>query len=272
LIDLHLHTSASDGALTPVELVIRAAAARITILSVTDHDTVGGLDAARTEAAARGLTFVNGIEITAVEDERDTHVLGYFFDPSSERLAAFLVQQRDDRVRRVLEIARRLEAMDVHIDPEPLVARGLEQGRSVGRPHVAAALLAGGYVQSWDEAFANYLEKGRPAFVPRCGASAVEVIRVIHDAGGVASLAHPGLTRIDQLIPALAAAGLDALEARHSEHDPDAEARYRALAATLGLAVSGGSDFHADPDGRRCALGRVTMTADEFRELQARRP
>jgi len=271
LIDLHLHTSASDGALRPADLVARAAAAGITTLSVTDHDTVGGLDEARSAAASRGLTLVNGIEITAVEDERDIHLLGYFFEPSDLILRAFLLRQRDDRIRRIREIADRLESIGAPIDRQPLLARGLEEGRSVGRPHVAAALLAGGYVQSWDEAFDKYLEKGRPAFVSRCGASAAQVVGVIRKAGGVASLAHPGLSRIDAQIPALARAGLDAIEVRHSEHDPQTEARYRALAATLGLAVSGGSDFHAEGSVRRSALGTVTMTAEDFRELESRR-
>jgi predicted metal-dependent phosphoesterase TrpH len=271
LIDLHLHTTASDGALRPADLVARASAAGITTLSVTDHDTTAGLDEARAAARALAVILVNGIEITAVEDERDTHVLGYFFDPADIRLGEFLDRQRRDRVRRVREMAARLQALGVTIDPEPLIAGGLEQGRSVGRPHVAAALLAGGHVQSWDEAFEKYLEKGRPAFVPRRGASAEAVIRVIHDAGGVASLAHPGLSRAEALIPRLARSGLDAIEARHSDHDLAAETRYLSLAAELNLAVSGGSDFHGE-GGRRCALGAVTMTGDELARLEARRP
>jgi predicted metal-dependent phosphoesterase TrpH len=271
LIDLHLHTTASDGVLRPVDLVARAAAAGIITLSVTDHDTTGGLDEARDAASARGLTFINGIEITAVENERDTHVLGYFFDPADAALRRFVLRQREDRIRRVREMAERLEALGAPIDSEPLIARGLESGQSVGRPHVAAALIARGHVQSWDEAFDRYLEKGRPAFVARRGASAADVVRVIQQAGGIASLAHPGLSRVDPLIPALAAAGLDAIEARHSEHDAETEARYRALALSLGLAVSGGSDFHGDAAGRRCALGDVTMTAEDLSGLEARR-
>lgn len=249
----------------------RAAAAGIATLSVTDHDTTGGLDEAREAASTRGLTFVNGIEITAVEDEQDVHVLGYFLDPSHQALRRFLVRQTDDRIRRVREMAARLEAVGAPIDPGPLVARGLEEGRSVGRPHVAAALLARGYVSSWDEAFQKYLGQGKPAFVPRCGASAGEVVRTIHDAGGLASLAHPGLSRIDPLIPRLARAGLDALEALHTDHDAATEARYRAMAAALGLAVTGGSDFHGDAGGRRCGLGELTMSAEDFARLEARR-
>jgi hypothetical protein len=271
LIDLHLHSSASDGLLRPSDLVARASAAGITTLAVTDHDTVAGLNEARAAAEALGVTLITGIEITAVEDERDTHLLGYFFDPLDEGLRTFLARQRRDRVRRVRGMAARLEALGLAIDPEPLIAGGLEAGRSVGRPHVAAALLARGYVQSWDEAFDKYLGKGCPAFVPRRGASAEAVVDVIHGAGGVASLAHPGLGRAETLIPRLARSGLDAIEARHSDHDPAAEARYVTLAAELNLAVSGGSDFHGEGSGRRCALGMVTITREELERLEARR-
>jgi hypothetical protein len=271
LIDLHLHTIASDGLLRPADLVARAAAAGITTLSITDHDTTRGLNEARAAAAAHGVCLIDGIEITAVEEERDTHVLGYFLDPADRRLRRFLDRQRADRVRRVRDMAARLDALGVTIDPEPLIAGGLEEGRSVGRPHVAAALLARGYVESWDEAFERYLGHGRPAFVPRRGTSAEAVIRVIHDAGGVVSLAHPGLSRADALVPRLAAAGLDAIEVRHSDHDPATEARYRSMADALSLAVSAGSDFHGD-GARRCALGLITMTEAELARLEARRP
>ena len=249
----------------------RVARAGLTTISVTDHDTTGGLAAARDAARARGLRFIDGIEITAVEDERDTHVLGYFFDPSNASLVDFLERQREDRIRRVRLMAEMLAELGAPIDPEPLIARGLEEGRSVGRPHVAAALLARGHVQSWEEAFDRYLEKGRPAFVPRCGASATEVLRIVHQAGGVASLAHPVLSRIDPLIPQLAAAGLDALEAAHAEHDAETEQRYRSLAAGLRLAVTAGSDFHGDEGRHPSALGRISMTSHELEALEARR-
>lgn len=243
----------------------------LTTISITDHDTTGGIDDARAAAAVHGIRVIDGIEITAVEDGRDVHVLGYFLDPANGPLRAFLERQRTDRVRRVRGMSERLAALGVPIDPEPLIARGLEQGQTVGRPHVAAALLARRHVQSWDEAFEKYLAEGRPAFVPRAGASAVEVIRVIHEAGGVASLAHPGLSEVDARIPALASAGLDALEAVHGDHAPETESRYRAMAAGLALAVTAGSDYHGDGIRNPCALGRVTMTRVELVALEARR-
>jgi len=271
LIDLHLHTTASDGSFTPFSLVARAASAGIVTLSVTDHDTTAGLDEARTAVSFLGLTLVTGIEITAVEDGRDVHVLGYFFDDANAELAEFLGRQRADRVRRVEEIAARLSSLGYPIDARGLLEDGIHRGRSIGRPHIADALIAAGHVRTRDEAFARFLENGRPAYVPRCGDSAADVIAILHTAGGLASLAHPGLTRRDDLIPSLAAAGLAALEARHGDHDPETEARYRALAATHGLAVTGGSDFHSDDSARAQRLGIVSLPPDDWHALQERR-
>lgn len=271
MIDLHLHTTASDGALAPAALVARAAAAGITTLAITDHDTTGGLAEARATASARGMVLVNGIEITAVEGSRDVHVLGYFFDPADTALRSFLVAQSDDRIRRVREMAQRLAALGAPIDPEPIIQEALGRGRSAGRLHVAAALLAVGHVKTRDEAFDRFLENGRPAFIPRRGASPEDVVRIITKAGGVASLAHPGLAGMDSIIPRLTRAGLQALEVRHTDHDISTEARYRALAADLGVAVSAGSDFHDDTGRRRCGLGEITLTAEEFAALEARR-
>lgn len=272
MIDLHLHTTASDGAFTPAALVARAAAAGITTLSVTDHDTTGGLEEARHAADALGLVLVNGIEVTAVESGRDVHVLGYFFNAADDGLQAFLLRQREDRIRRVGEIAARLADLGAPIDVASIIAPGLDYGRSVGRPHVAAALVKAGHVRTRDEAFARFLEPGREAFVPRRGASPPDVVQVISEAGGVASLAHPGLTGVDDIIPGLADAGLHALEVRHTDHDAPAEAKYRAVATALGMAVSGGSDFHDDTGRRRCGLGTVTLSPEDFGALESRRP
>lgn len=270
LIDLHLHTTASDGALAPRDLVARAAAAGITVLSVTDHDTTAALTAARAEANARGVSLVNGIEITAVESDRDVHVLGYFFDDREPVLEAFLEAQRADRRRRVAEIASRLAALGCAIDYRALIDRAGDSGRSIGRPHVADALVNAGHARDRSDAFDRLIGAGSPAFVPRQGASVAEVVRVIADAGGIASLAHPGLCRRDDLIPGLVAAGLAALEARHSDHDSATETHYRRLAAAHGLAVSGGSDFHGDDGHHAGNLGVITLAEDDFADLQKR--
>lgn len=257
--------------LAPDVLVARAKAVGITVLSVTDHDTTAGLAPARVAAAREGITLINGIEITSIEDDRDVHVLGYFFDPDDPNLAAFLSAQREDRIRRIHEIADRLRTIGCGIDPEPVFAAS-HAGRSVGRPHIADALIAAGHARDRRDAFDRLIGANGLAFVPRRGRRAAEVVAVIRAAGGIASLAHPGLSKRDDLIPALAAAGLDALEACHSDHDAMAEAHYRHLAGRYGLGVTGGSDFHADGDHHAGTLGSVELPSEDFVALQERLP
>jgi predicted metal-dependent phosphoesterase TrpH len=272
LIDLHLHTTASDGTLTPTALVGRAAAVGLTILSVTDHDTVAGLPEARAAAGALGLRLIDGIEITAVEDARDVHMLAYFFDPGDPALLAFLERQRADRIRRVEEMTARLHALGAPIDGSSLVELAAsEPGRSVGRPQVADALVASGHAESRDDAFDRLLGDDGPAYVPRRGASPGEVIALVRGAGGIVSLAHPGLLKKDTIIARLAFEGLAAIEVCHSDHDAADERRYRELADTLGLAVSGGSDYHGDSAHRTSTIGAVTLPAEDFARLEARR-
>jgi 3',5'-nucleoside bisphosphate phosphatase len=268
VIDLHLHTTASDGTLTPSELVSSARAAGLSVISITDHDTTAGSDAALAPARAAGLQLVPGIEISAVAEGRDVHVLGYFIDTASASLRAFLDRQRQDRVRRVREMHDRLAALGCAIDVAPILADA-DRGKSVGRPQVAAALVAAGHVRTRDEAFQRYLEFDGAAYVPRCGASPAEVVGIVHGAGGVASLAHPGVTARDHLIAPLAATGLDAIEAVHSDHDVPTQARYRALAVSLGLLVTAGSDFHGNSGHRASRLGTVSLSEAEFDTLAA---
>ena len=269
MIDLHTHTTASDGTYAPSELVSKARAAGLLHFSITDHDTTAGLAEARAAARHEGLELIDGIEISAVSEGRDVHVLGYFIDPESPVLRAFLARQRDDRLRRVREMGTRLQALGAAIDVAPILADAA-RGRSVGRPQIAAALVAAGHVATRDDAFRQFLEFGGPAFIPRAGAPPEEVVGIIHAAGGLASLAHPGLARRDHLIPVLAAAGLDAIEVRHSDHDAATEARYREMARALGLLVTGGSDFHGDSGHRESRLGRVTLDAEDFAALRTR--
>jgi len=263
VIDLHVHTTASDGALSPSELVVRARAAHLSIIAITDHDTTAGSVAARASALEAGLELIPGIEISSVADGRDVHLLGYFIDPESPALVTFLQSQRAERLRRLTEMGRRLAALGCPIDVEPIL-EAFQSGRSVGRPQIADALVRTGHAADRDDAFRRFLEFGAPGFVPRCGASPFDAIRVVHEAGGIISMAHPGLTRRDDLIASMAAAGLDALEARHSDHDEATEARYRALAAALGLVATAGSDFHGDSSHRAARLGGVTMPSADF--------
>jgi len=271
VIDLHTHTTASDGRCSPAELVERAARAGVTVLAVADHDTVAGCAAAAEACAAAGLDFVNGTEITAVVEEKDVHVLGYFFDRESAALQSFLAEQRRRRVDRVHEIVRRLAQHGIALDVDAILGPGVaDSSKAAGRPWIARAMVAAGFVANVSEAFEKWLTPGRPAFVPRIGASPEAVFARIHEAGGIASLAHPGPMRRDERIPGYADAGLDAIEAHHSDHDPADVERYLALAARLNLAVSGGSDFHADDEHGGGGPGSVSLPRERFEELKER--
>jgi predicted metal-dependent phosphoesterase TrpH len=271
LIDLHTHTTASDGRCTPDELVARAAAAGVTTIAVTDHDTVAGCPAARCACEAGGLAFVPGIEITAIRAGADVHILGYFIDTGSSRLLEFLAAQRRLRIDRVREMIDRLALHGITLDADAIVKPGVDDSsKAVGRPWIARALVAGGHASTTDEAFDRWLARGRPAFVPRAGAPAAEVIERIHEAGGLASLAHPALLGCDECISEFAAAGLDGLEVYHSEHAPDDTRRYLEAAARHGLLVTGGSDFHGDPSHGPPQPGAVALPSDDFERLVER--
>jgi predicted metal-dependent phosphoesterase TrpH len=273
VIDLHTHTTASDGRCAPAELVARAAAAGLEVLAITDHDTLAGCEAAAEACAAAGIVFVPGIEITAIRFGGDVHVLGYFIDIHSAALQEFLAAQRIRRIQRVREMIARLAAHGIHLDANAIIQPGLDDaGKAVGRPWIARALVAGGHVESTNEAFDKWLSRGRPAFVPRAGAPPEEVFLRIHEAGGIASLAHPGLLEHDNWIPEFAAAGLDAVEAYHSEHDTLMTATYLSIAKRLKLGISGGSDYHADDSHGAVQLGVVALPREDFDTLVRLKP
>jgi predicted metal-dependent phosphoesterase TrpH len=269
LIDLHTHTTASDGRCTPPELVARAAAAGVKVLSVTDHDTVAGCVAAAAAAHAAGIEFVPGIEVTAVLDGADIHTLGYFIDVASPAFAAFLTDQRRARIDRLREIVKRLTIYGIVLDADAILKPAIDDPSiSVGRPWIARALVEAGRVETTNDAFRLWLTAGRPAFVPRVGAPPEEVIDRIHAACGIASVAHPGPSARDEWLPRwVERAGLDAIEAYHPDHDATTTGRYVELAARLGVAVSGGSDYHADQSHGGPSIGSVSLPREAYESL-----
>jgi hypothetical protein len=268
LIDLHAHTTASDGCLAPDDLVRRAHSAGVGVLAVTDHDTTAGVEPAIAAGRSIGVTVVPGIEITAVAGGRDVHVLGYFVDPLAPALREFLGWQRADRVRRARLMAERLAALGCAIDIDAILADvASNPDRSVARPRIAVELLRAGHVSSLTDAFDRFIGAGRPAYVPRIGASPAQVVGAIRDAGGVAALAHPGLLGRDDLIPELAAGGMAALEVYHPDHDETMRAHYAALASDHGLVATGGSDYHGDVAAAHAVLGSVSVPRDEYIRL-----
>lgn len=270
MIDLHTHTTASDGRCSPADLVSRASARGVTTLSVTDHDTVAGCAAAAQACETAGITFVPGIEITGIADGTDVHILGYFMDTASTALNAFLAQQRMRRVDRVREIVARLATHGIVLDGEAIVRPAIENPSSaVGRPAVARALIDARIVRDTREAFDSWLTRGRPGFVPRMGPTPAEVFAQVHAAGGIVSLAHPGLLARDEWIAEFVRDHLDAIEVYHSKHDATATARYLGLARQHRLLISGGSDFHGDDAHGPSGPGAVTLPREAFDALAA---
>ena len=274
MIDLHLHTTASDGTLAPEALASRLARDGVTTFSLCDHDTTAGLAArGRGRAARPAWASWQASRSRRSSDGKDVHVLGYGIDPASAPLAAFLAEQRSHRRARIVAIEERLAALGV---PVTLVqdgrASGDDAGRAIGRPVVARALVAAGHVASIPEAFNRYLTPGQPAFVPRTGAPVPVVVAMIARAGGIASLAHPGQTKRDDAIERWVEAGLPAIEVWHSHHDDEAVARYAAIAERYGLLTTGGSDFHGDDTGRVYRVGEVGTPPEAFVRLKGRMP
>ena len=268
-VDLHSHTTASDGTLTPRELVRLAARHGVRVLAVTDHDSTGGVREAMDEA--RGLPpleVVPGLEINCDVPGAEIHVLGYCLDWEAEWFQQFLGAQREERRQRVYRIAARLAELGVPIDPDDVFA--LVKEGSAGRPHVAQAMVDRGYVKSIREAFDRYLSLNGPANVPRKRLTPVEAVRIIRRARGVPVLAHPGLANRDELIPGLVEAGLSGIEAFYPEHSAGQITAYRELCAKLGLVATGGSDFHGPRVGGVRHPGVQPVPDSAWAELRRR--
>ncbi|MBU5945938.1 PHP domain-containing protein [Actinospica acidiphila] len=270
-IDLHTHSTASDGTDTPAELVRKAAAAGLDVVALTDHDTTRG-HAEALAALPQGLTLVTGAELSCRLDGVSMHLLAYLFDPEEPALLAERELVRDDRVPRAKGMIAKLNELGVPVTWEQ-VARIAGNG-SVGRPHVASALVELGVVDSVSDAFTpEWLADGGRAYVPKHETDPFEAVRLVKDAGGVAVFAHPaavkrGRTVPDSAIAELARAGLDGIEVDHMDHDPGTRARLRGLAGELGLLVTGSSDYHGSR--KTCVLGEFSTDPEVYGEITRR--
>ncbi|WP_055532692.1 PHP domain-containing protein [Streptomyces graminilatus] len=270
-IDLHCHSTASDGTDTPAELVRNAAAAGLDVVALTDHDTTRGY-AEAIAALPAGLTLVTGAELSCRLDGVSMHMLAYLFDPEEPALLSERELVRDDRVPRARAMVVKLQELGVPITWEQ-VARIAGDG-SVGRPHVATALVELGVVPTVNDAFTgDWLADGARAYVPKHETDPFEALRLIKGAGGVAVFAHPaaskrGLTVPESAIAELAAAGLDGMEIDHMDHEPATRVRLRGLAAELGLLGTGSSDYHGSR--KTCVLGEYTTDPEVYGEITRR--
>jgi len=265
--DLHLHTRYSDGTYTPSELVAAAVGAGLAEISLTDHDTLDGWTEVREMATAAGIAFVPGTEITAELDGRELHILGYYVDAEHPDLCRELREAQAIRQRRVREMVARLNAREIPLSVEAVFE--MANCNAPGRPHVARALVAAGFCASLDEAFERFLKKDRPGWVPKPKMSVARALQLIHAAGGVAVLAHPGLNHDDRLVSRLATMGVDGIECRHPKHGPAAAARYEEMARGLGLLVTGGSDCHGATKNRP-TIGTVKIPCAWVEALRER--
>lgn len=268
LIDLHAHSSASDGTDTPAQLMAKAAQADLSVIALTDHDTTAGWEEAEREARRQGITLVRGIELSCKRDGISVHLLGYLHDPTHAELIAEMDRARDSRYRRAELITEALAA-DFPIDYQDVLAQ-VSPGATVGRPHIADALVARGIVASRDEAFARLLYDGSPYYISHYAPDPVAGVRLVRQAGGVPVMAHPcaakrGRVVADTVIEEMAAAGLAGLEATHPDHDPQQEAHARDLAAALGLFTTGSSDYHGA--GKANRLGQCTTDVDVYERI-----
>jgi len=264
--DLHLHSHYSDGTFTPEEIVSRAKQQGLGAIALTDHDTVEGCAAVAAECAKVGIEFVVGTELTSEHNDHELHILAYFVDPTNERLLREIAKFQIVRQERIRDMVARINALGVPLKAEDVFA--LANCKSPGRPHVARTLVRNGQCRTLDEAFERFLKKGRPAWVPKSKMSALEAIELIHQAGGLAVMAHPGLNRTDESIPDLVAAGLDGIECFHTKHPPGTAQHYLGMANKYSLLVTGGSDCHGMSKGKPL-IGTVRLTQDYFNKLKA---
>ena len=264
--DLHLHSAFSDGTFSPEQMVARGKRAGFAALALTDHDTVEGCARMAAACGAAGIEFITGAELTAEHKDTELHVLGYFLDVTNKKLLAELARCQAVRQNRIREMVARLNALQVALNADEVFE--LANCGSPGRPHVARSLVNGGHCRSLDEAFEHYLKRGRPAWVPKAKMSAPEAIELIHQASGLAVMAHPGLNRADDLIPDLVAAGLDGLECYHTKHTNRVARHYLEMAEKLNLLVTGGSDCHGKSKGRPL-IGTVKLDYAHVERLKA---
>lgn len=270
--DLHTHTTASDGLLRPEQLVRLAGQRGLSAIAITDHDTMDGvMDAQALETP--GLLVVAGVELSCAQAGEDVHLLGYGIDPAATILGELLAERADERRRRAVAIVDRLAGLGVPVPMDRVAA--IAGTGTIGRPHIARALVEAGFAATVGDAFDRYLASGRPGHVERPVLTPERAIRTIHAAGGAAVLAHPLYSPgYAGFLPDLVAAGLDGLEVVYPDHNAATQRRLAALATSYGLIATGGSDFHADAGRPGRGLGDSTVpiaVIDQLAERARRR-
>jgi len=263
--DLHCHTTSSDGLLSPTELVQLAAKLGLKGIGITDHDTIQGWKEAEEAGANYQIRILKGIELITNWYGKEVHILGYEVDSSSNYLTDKLRVLRNAREKRMAEILDRFKALGIIISVDEV--QQFTQGEFIGRIHIAQALIERGYVTNIREGYDRYLGMGTPAYVPRYNLTTEEGIHLIREAHGVAVLAHPGVHRLEEEIPAWVKVGLQGIEVIHSQHNPDDEKRYLKIAQEYRLLTTGGSDFHGEARKPGVNLGGWGVSLDVIQQI-----
>jgi predicted metal-dependent phosphoesterase TrpH len=266
--DLHLHTTYSDGALSPEELVTKAHQAGLQTIAVTDHDSVGAIDEASQCGKQLGMDIVPGVELSACTESTEVHILGYFVDVTSPEFLDALTSLREKRVKRIERIVDKLNKLNIPITMDEVLVN--KSGDSLGRPHVANAMVSQGHAVSYYQAFNKYLGDGRPAFEKKDCFSPQETIDLIGAAGGLSFLAHPGMSLGDGFVKQLIDQGLDGIEVVHPSHSPEAVRYYRDIVGQYYLLECGGSDFHGGLKNDEHLLGKISIPLSTVEAMRRR--
>jgi predicted metal-dependent phosphoesterase TrpH len=266
--DLHMHTTYSDGMLSPEELVERAKAAGLTTISITDHDNVGAVDDGTACGKTAGIEVIPGVELSASIEEQDIHILAYFFDHRNQNLLDYLAFFRIERVKRAERIVEKLNGLKVPLKFESV----LEQAGtgSIGRPHIANALLEEGLTESYHEAFWKYLGFGKPAYEKKYQVSPQAAIELIASAGGLSFIAHPANMIEEKVLFELINAGVDGIEVIHPSHSPERVMHYSGIVNEYFLLASGGSDFHGGRKNDNEIFGKYYISEDHVETMRRR--
>ena len=264
--DLHIHSNFSDGLLSPEEIVKKARDAGLTVISITDHDIVDGIDPAIAEGEIQGVKVIPGIEFTTDLPDTEIHILGYYIDHKAQWLKELLSRIREDRTNRIYKIVDKLNKIGVDISADDVLK--LAEKGSAGRPHVARVLLEKGFVKSIQEAFNRYLDSKAPAYVPHFRLTPAQAIETIKKAGGIPVFAHPAVSNKGEMIPELMMKGLAGIEVFYSKHSNAQVNHYRALALKYGLLMTGGSDFHGLKTIRDVSLGNFKLKDEYIDKLE----
>lgn len=265
-VDLHAHSTASDGSSTPAGLIAAAKAAGLSAIALTDHDTMAGVEAASAEGARLGIRVVPGVELSAVDGEKEVHLLGLHVQRAGA-IEDALTTFRDARYARAEQIVAKLNELGIPLSFDAVLTHAA--GGAIGRPHLARALIEEGWARDSRDAFDRYLGAGRPAYVPKYRLTVPDAIALVHAAGGLAIIAHPGPDGRREIVERFVAAGLDGLEVRHPGHSAEDTNRLGALVEFFGLVASGGSDWHGAMEGSR-VLGAMRVPATWLNDQDAR--